>query len=216
MKLFDLSFAPHPRKVNIFIAEKNLEIEKIQVDMTKQENHQPAFQKMSNRGLLPVLLLDDGTAIDESLAICRYLEELYPEPNLFGDDARSRALIASWERHMEFDGFLAVVEVFRNTFPLFAKRAVSGVNQDFDAIPALAEQGRGRLKIFFDRLEQRLAESKFIGGDKFSMADITGLVAVDFAKRVEETIPTGHSKTLDWYDRMYTRGSVKNSVVVRK
>jgi glutathione S-transferase len=216
MKLFDLAFAPHPRKVNIFIAEKKIDIEKIQVDMTAAENHSEAFQKMSNRALLPVLLLDDGTAIDESLAICRYFEELYPEPRLFGHDTLSRAEIASWERHMEFDGFLAVVEIFRNSFPPFAKRAVSGVNEDFDAIPALAERGRRRVKIFFDRLEKRLAESSFIGGESFSMADITGVVVVDFAKRAGEHVPERHANILNWYKLMYTRDSVKNSLVERK
>ena len=117
---------------------------------------------------------------------------------------------------MEFDGFLAVVEIFRNSFPPFKKRAVSGVDEDFDAIPELAERGRRRIKIFFERLELRLAESAYVGGDSFSMADITGVVVVDFAKRAGESVPDGHNKIKQWHELMYKRESVRNSLVERK
>ena len=199
--------APNPRRVRIFIAEKGIDIPKVEVDIPQEENLKEDFQKKNYRGLVPVLELDDGTCIDESVAICRYLEELHPEPNLLGTDALSRALIESWQRHMEFDGFLAVANVFRNTFPLFAERGVPGRPAGFKAIPELADRGRGQYKFFLEDLNKRLSDNEFIAGDKFSIADITALVTLDFGKVAELEVPEDYKNIHRWYTQVSSRPS---------
>lgn len=207
MKLYDMKKAPNPRRVRIFMAEKGLDIPRIEVDVPREENLKENFQKKNYRGLVPVLELDDGTCIDESVAICRYLEELYPEPNLLGTDALSRAQIDSWQRHMEFDGLMSVANVFRNTFPLFSERGVPGRPAGFKAIPDLAKRGRGQYKLFLADLDNRLGGNEFIAGDKFSIADITALVTVDFGKVAELEIPSEYKNIHRWYAQVSSRPS---------
>ena len=207
MKLYDMQRAPNPRRVRIFIAEKGLDIPKVEVDIPREENLKEDFQKINYRGLVPVLELDDGTCIDESVAICRYLEELYPEPNLLGTDALSRAQIESWQRHMEFDGFLSVASVFRNTFPLFSERGVPGRPAGFKAIPDLAKRGRAQYALFLEDLNNRLGDCEYIAGDKFTIADITALVTVDFGKFTELNVPAEHKNIQRWYARVSSRPS---------
>ena len=117
MKLYDYKMAPNPRRVRVYLAEKGIEVETVQVDIPAGENLADEFRAINPRSLLPTLVLDDGTVIDESVAICRYFEELHPEPPLMGTDARSRAVIESAQRHMEWDGLLSVAEAFRNSNP---------------------------------------------------------------------------------------------------
>lgn len=113
MKLYEFTQAPNPRRVRIFLAEKGIEVESVQVDIVGGENLGDEFKAINPRGFLPTLVLDDGTVIDESPAICRYFELTHPEPPLMGTDAASQAYIASVERHMEFDGIQAIGDVFR-------------------------------------------------------------------------------------------------------
>ena len=207
MKLYDMKRAPNPRRVRIFMAEKGIDIPTIEVDIPGEENLKEEFQKKNYRGLVPVLELDDGTCIDESVAICRYLEELYPEPNLLGRDALSRAQIESWQRHMEFDGFLSAASVFRNTFPLFSERGVPGRPAGFKAIPDLAQRGRGQYRLFLEDLDKRLADNEFIAGDEFSIADITALVTLDFGKVTDLEIPADHRNIHRWYTQVSSRPS---------
>ena len=207
MKLYDMQRAPNPRRVRIFMAEKGIDIPKIEVDVPGEENLKENFQKKNYRGLVPVLELDDGTCIDESVAICRYLEELYPEPNLLGSDPLSRAQIDSWQRHMEFDGFLSVASVFRNTFPLFSDRGVPGRPAGFKAIPDLAERGRKQFRFFLEDLDKHLANCEYIAGDRFSIADITALVTLDFARVAELEIPQTYKNIHRWYQQVSSRPS---------
>ncbi len=207
MKLYDAAMAPSPRRVRIFLAEKGVEIETVPVNLREMENLDEAFLRINPRGVVPVLELDDGTRIDESVAICRYFEELYPDPPLMGTDALSRAQIESWQRHMEFDGYLAAMTVFRNSVPAFKERGLPGLPPEFPAIPALAERGRHQYDYFLKQLDKRLGESDYIAGDSYSIADITGLVAVDFAARAEMTVPETHLNIHRWYGRVSTRAS---------
>ena len=115
MKFFDCAIAPSPRRVRIFLAEKGLSLETVQVDLMSGDNLKPDFLKVNPRGVVPVLQLEDGTCIDETAAICRYLEEMRPDPPLLGTNAKSRAVIDSRNRHMEGDGFRCVAEAFRNS-----------------------------------------------------------------------------------------------------
>jgi len=210
MKLYDCKMAPNPRRVRIFIAEKGLQIPAVEVSIVDGENLKPEYLKVNPRGLLPVLELDDGTRLDETQAICRYLEETHPEPNLMGRTTLERAQIESWQRHMEFDGMTAVSEVVRNSIPAFSSRGLPGVTQPVAAIPALVERGTQSVKRFYDRLEQRLKESEYVGGNRFSIADITALCVVDVAKnRINLPIPEDNKQTQRWYGAVSARTSAK-------
>ncbi|MDG2174554.1 MAG: glutathione S-transferase family protein [Gammaproteobacteria bacterium] len=213
MKLYHFPRAPHARKVNIFLQEKGIEVPRVEVNLVEGENLKEAYLARSNRGVVPLLELDDGTCIDESLAICRYFENLHPEPALFGTEPQEKALIDSWERHMEFDGYLPGQDAFRNSVERFANYAVAGVQQEIRAIPDLAQRGRVRIDIFFARLDERLAEVPFIAGEKFSMADITGLVSVDMAKRSKKFLPEHLVNAQRWYKAMCARESVISTYI---
>ena len=213
MKLYYAPKAPHARKVLIFLAEKGIDIEKVEINLIKKENLEQEFLGKNSRGVVPVLELDDGTCIDESLAICRYLENMHPEPVLFGSDPLGKAQIDSWDRHMEFDGYLPGQDAFRNSSERFANYAVAGVKEPIAAIPELAERGLQRIDIFFERLNRRLSEVPYIAGNSFSMADITGVVAVDMTRRVEKFLPDDFEHAQRWYKAMYARDSVSSTYI---
>jgi glutathione S-transferase len=210
MKLYDCTAAPNPRRARIFIAEKGINIPKIEIDIMGGENMKDEFRSINPRGLLPVLELDDGTCLDETMAICRYLEELYPEPALLGATALERAQVECLQRKMEFDGMIGASEVFRNNTDneSFSYRSMPGTD-DISAIDGLVERGHATLKHFFRWLEHYLKDSRFIAGERFTMADITALCAVDFAKWVEVEIPKENINSLRWYDEVSSRPSAQ-------
>ena len=206
MKLYDCAATPNPRRLNIFLAEKGIEVPKIQVDLLKGENLQPAFLAINPRGILPTLVLDDGTRFDEVMAICRYFEALYPWHPLLGRTPVEQALVESVQRHAEFDGMIAGSEVFRNQHPDFAKRSIPGGGEDtIPAIPALVARGRQTIVRFHGWLEARLCEHDWLVGDAFSMADITAFCAVDFHRWIDIEIPAGNVGTKRWFEAMSAR-----------
>jgi glutathione S-transferase len=207
MILYDSKLAPNPRRVRIFVTEKNLEIPTISVDILAGENLRPEYRLVNPRGLLPTLKLDDGTCIDETVAICRYFEETCPEPNLMGMNPLEKAAIESWQRHMEFDGMLAVGEAFRNSFPAFKNRGLAGVPYMVKAIPELAERGADSVQRFYGQLERRLEESQFVAGARFTIADITALCVVDFAEFANLPVPEGNIRTKHWHAAVSARPS---------
>jgi glutathione S-transferase len=207
MKFYDCSTAPSPRRVRIFIAEKGLEIDTVQVDLRGGEHLGEAFRKLNPLCTVPVLELDDGTTLWDSNAICLYLEAMFPEPNLLGRDAREIGVVASWNRIMEVDGFAPAADVLRNTAKGMVNRALTGP-VDYEQIPALAERGRKRVRHFLDMLDKRLGESSYVAGDRFTVADITGVVAVDFAAWTKETIPEGAVNLKAWHERVSARPGV--------
>lgn len=209
MKLYDMIKAPNPRRVRMFLAEKGVEIERIEVDIPSGANLRPDYLAINPRGVVPTLVLDDGTTLDESVAICRYIEGLDPEPNLMGRDPLEAAQIESWQRRMEFDGLFAVAAVFRNEAEHLANRAMPGTSPPLAAIPAMAERGRVLTAHFLDLLEARLRESDFIAGDRFTIADITAFVTVDFAKWVKMRVPETNAATRRWYEAVSVRPSAK-------
>lgn len=182
MKLFDGRGAPSPRKVRIFLAEKGIEVERIVLDLRQDEQLQPAYLALNPRGTVPALVLDDGTVIDESSAICRYFEALHPEPNLFGRDAVEIGLIDAWTRRIETDCYAAIVNVFRNSVPVFRDRGISGKWPPLPQIPELVTRGRIMFNSFAEAADSRLGKSAFIACDRYSFADITLQIALDFAK----------------------------------
>ena len=208
MRLYDCQVAPNPRRARMFLAEKGIEIETVEIDILGGENLGEAFLDINPRGLLPVLELDDGTRIDEVMAICRYFEDVQPEPPLLGRNALEKALVTNRQRKMEFDGMIAASEVFRNQHENFSKRSLPGAGKDeLPAIPALIDRGKQTLNRFFRALETYLEESKFVAGESFTMADITALCAIDFATWVDIKIPASNTRTLDWYERVSARPS---------
>ena len=206
MKLYEFTQAPNPRRVRIFLAEKGVEVKSVQVDIVGGENLADEFKAINPRGVLPTLVLDDGTVIDESPAICRYFELTHPEPPLMGTDAASQAYIASVERHMEFDGIQAIGDVFRNSNPAFATRRKTGQSGDA-SIEGLVEQGRVGVERFFDSLNARLADSEYVAGDTFTIADITALCAVDFAKWIRMPLGDAREHANRWHASVSARPS---------
>ena len=207
MRLYDCKEAPSPRRVRIFLKEKGLSIEHVQIDIRGGENLRPGFLEINPRGLIPTLELDDGTRIDEVVAICRYIEELHPTPPLMGTDAKSKALIESRNRHIEIDGLNAITEAFRNSVPAFSKRAIQGVVEETPAIAELCSRGQAGITRFYDALDRYLSVNEFVAGDRFSIADITALCAVDFAGWIKRRIPEEHEHTRRWHAAVSARAS---------
>jgi glutathione S-transferase len=208
VKFYDYGIAPSPRKVRLFIAEKGLSIPTESVDLRINAQLDPKFLAKNPGGTVPVLELDDGTQLTESLAICHYLEGVHPEPNLMGRDAREQALVLMWNDIQMFEGFLAFQEVLRNAHPAFKGRALAGP-QSYEQIPALAERGKRRSAAYFDRLERRLAKSRFVALDRFTYADIAGFVYLGFAARALREDPAAERPNLKrWSDEVAARPAI--------
>ncbi len=200
MKLYDFSFAPNPRKVRVYAAEKGIEIPLETVDLATGQQRSPEFLKINPLGQLPVLELDDGTYLTESLAIIEYLEEIHPDPPLLGTDPLSRARIRAAERACDFGVFMPAGLVFQHTSPFFAKR--------IKQIPEVAEMGKAALAKRFALLDETLAGREWLCG-RFSLADITLLVGVDFAGVSGITPDPSLSNLLRWHEAAKARPSAK-------
>lgn len=210
MKFYDCATAPSPRRVRVFLAEKGITVPSVQVNLREGEQFTDAFRAINPDCTVPVLVLDDGTAITDAIGICIYFEAVQPDPPLFGSTATEKALIASWQRQSERDGFYAVMEAFRNAAPGLKGRALPGP-QSLDQIPALAERGRSRVQRFFETLDARLARSEFVGGPRYSIADITAMISVDFAGwlRPKLAIPETCPHLKRWHALVSARPSAK-------
>jgi glutathione S-transferase len=206
MKLYDCKTAPSPRRVRIFLAEKGVEMPVVQVDLASGEHLSEPFRKINPWCTVPVLALDDGTTISEVVAVCRYLEEAYPDPPLMGRDAKEKAFVAMWDHRFEIDGFLAVAEALRNASPRMQGRALPGP-AEVAQIPALVERGKARVGRFFTALNERLSESEYVAGDQYTMADITAQVSVDFAAWIKLLPGDDHTHLRRWHERVSQRGS---------
>lgn len=207
LKLYEWNTSPNSRRVRIFLAEKGACVARVPVDLGAKEQFSDAYGKINSRRVVPTLVLDDGTAIGEVPAIFRYLEEAFPDTPLLGTSPKDKALVTMWERRMELEGFAAVMETVRNKAPGLKERAISGPH-DYEQIPALVERGFKRIADFYADLEARLAETPFVAGDRFSAADITGVVTIDFATKALETrIPPSNTATNRWYNTMIARSS---------
>ena len=201
MKLYDSKMAPNPRRVRIFLAEKGIEIPTEQVDLGKGETRQPAFLARNPLGGVPVLELDDGSVIAESVAICRYVEELHPAPPLLGTDAKDRALVEMWQRRAENEVFRNVTGCFQNTHAFFAGR--------IEQVPEYGEVCRKSARARLTWLDRELAAHPFLAGDRYSIADITLLCAIDFGRVVDIRIAPEQKHLLRWYEAVSSRTSAK-------
>lgn len=204
MKLLTYPGAPNPRRVHIYLAEKGIEIPFETVDILKRENRSPDFLREVNLlGGVPVLELDDGSHIPESLSICRYFEALHPEPPLFGAEPREQARIDVWIRRMELRFMLSVGLVWLHGSPL--TKAVMP-----DQIPQVAEQQRAAAAGFLDLLDRELRTRPFVAGQDFTMADIVGFTTLEFAENLNEIHPgEDHDAVRSWRDRCASRPSAQ-------
>lgn len=206
MKFYDCKTAPSPRRARIFIAEKGLEIETVEVDLGQQEQLTDAFKRINPRCTVPVLELDDGTFLTENAGIAAYLEARYPVPPLLGTTPEEKGLIASWNARVELEGLWPIADALRNRAKGMVGRAITGPS-DYEQIPALAERGAARGVEFFEMLDQRLGESEHVAGDGFSVADITALVVADFAGWVKLGPTDAHTHTRRWLESVRQRPS---------
>jgi glutathione S-transferase len=200
LKLYNSNVAPNPRRVRIFLAEKSLSIPQVEVDLAKLEHKTAEFSAVNPFQTIPALELDDGAVISESIAICRYVEELHPEPNLFGATPLERATVEMWQRRVEWHLLLPIAQVVRHTHPKMAKL-------EEPQVPDWAEANRPRalrnMMIFDDVLRDR----PFVAGGRFTIADITGLVALDFAKPARIAIPPELGNLTRWHEALRARPS---------
>ena len=205
--LYDCATAPSPRRARIFLAEKGVAHETIQVDLKNAEQLSSAYQKINPQCTVPALVTEEGTVLADNAAITAYLEARYPEPPLLGITPNEKAQIASWNWRVQFDGLMAVAEALRNSAPAMANRALPG-QMDYPQIPELAQRGLARLQQFFGMLDERLADRNFIATDSFSVADITAVVAVDFARVVKVKPGEQHPYLQRWRAAMAQRASM--------
>ena len=207
LKLYHSAGSPNSRRVRIFLAEKGLMLAMVPVDLGKGEQRSDEYRMINPRQMVPTLVLEDGTAIGEVLAIWRYLEETYPTKPLLGSTSKEKALVTMWERRAELEGFVAVMEGVRNAAVGLKGRAIAGPH-DYEQIPALVERSMLRVANFLSDLDARLAEVPFVAGDRFSVADITALVTIDFAaKALGVSTPKEHRALTRWYKGVSARPS---------
>ncbi len=208
MKFYDCSTAPSPRRVRVFLAEKGITVPTVQVDLRNGEQFSAAFRAINPDATVPVLELDDGARIADAIGICVYFEMIHPQPPLMGETAEEKAIITERQRAAERNGFYAVMEAFRNSTPGLKGRALPGPD-DYEQIPALAERGRARVMRFFKEMDALLAQEPFVAGPRFSIADITALVTVDFARWAKLSIPDECSHLRRWHAEVSARPSAR-------
>jgi glutathione S-transferase len=201
MKIYNSAMAPNPRRVRVFLAEKGITVPYEEIDIGKAVNRQPEFRKKNPLAGVPVLELDDGTCIAESVSICRYFEELHPQPPLFGVGAKDRALVDMWNRRMEFAVLMPVADSFRQRHEFFKGR----IRQ----VPEYAEVQRQNAEDALKWLDTELASRRFIAGDQFTIADITAMIAVDFGRISKITIQPDQKNLARWHAEVSARPSAK-------
>ncbi|MDO9358890.1 MAG: glutathione S-transferase [Polaromonas sp.] len=205
--LYDCATAPSPRRARILLAEKGVAHETVQIDLRTQEQMGEAYRLINPQCTVPALRTDEGEMLTDNAAIAAWLEAQYPQPPLLGRTALEKAEIASWQWRIEFGGLTAIAECLRNSSPAMANRALPGP-VDYPQIPELAERGLVRVQQFFAMLNQRLEGRDFIAANQFSLADITAVVAVDFARIVKVKPGEQHPALVRWRAAMAQRPSM--------
>ena len=200
MKLYDGGRAPNPRRVRVFLAEKGITVPTEQVDLGELQQRSDAFTAINPMQRVPALVLDDGTVIAESIAICRYFEALHPEPALFGSGALQTALVEMWNRRAELHLFLPLSFVFRHLHPAMAQ-------METPQVPAWGEANKPRALAFLHLLDSELKDRLYIAGANFSVADITAMVAVDFMRVSKLAVPDALANLKRWYQAVSARPS---------
>ena len=202
MRIIEQERAPNPRRVKIFVAEKGIEIAFEKLELNKAEHRTPEFTALNPYQRVPVLVLDDGTAISESVSICRYLEGLHPEPNLFGVGALETALVDMWNRRMELSLMFHISQCFRHRHPAMAEMEKPQIGEWADA-------NETRVFSSLEILDNQLSKSAFVAGDRYTIADITTLVAIDFMKPAKLEVPAALSNVKRWHEEVSSRPSAQ-------
>jgi glutathione S-transferase len=200
MKFYNSDMAPSPRRVRIFLAEKGVAIPRVEVDLSKLEHKRPEFSTLNPFETIPVLELEDGTRIAETVAICRYVEALWPEPNLFGSTPVEQAMVEMWQRQLEFRLLMPIGMVVRHSHPKMAE-------MESPQVPDWAAVNRPKALHAMAIVDEALRDRPFIAGDRFTVADITGLVALDFAKSARIEIPPELVRLNRWREALKARPS---------
>lgn len=200
MKIIETRMAPNPRRVRIFLAEKGIEVPFEQVDLMKGDLKTDTFTKLNRLQRVPVLVLDDGTSLCESIAICRYFEELHPEPPLFGVGAVGKARVEMWQRRLELNFLVTIANAFRHIHPAMKEWEVP-------QMPEWGEINKPKAVEFMALFDKELASREFAAGDAYSVADITGLVAMDFLKPARIAVPEEFSNLRRWHEALKARPS---------
>jgi len=207
LTLYDFEMAPSPRRARILLAEKAVPFTAIQVDLRQKEQLGDAFRAINPRCTVPALRLEDGAILTDNAGIAAYLEATYPEPPMMGRTALERAEVASWNARIEMEGFMAIAEALRNSAPAMKDRALTGA-VNYAQIPELAQRGLARAQQFFVELDSHLAGREFIATEGFSLADITAVVALDFARVVRIKPGDDHPNLIRWRKAMGERPSM--------
>ena len=202
MELIDGGRAPSPRRVRIFLAEKGIDVPRRQIDFANWEQFTDAFKALNPMQRVPVLILDDGTPISETMAICRSFETLHPEPNLFGRDAREIATIEMWNRRVELNFYGAVASAFRHLSPAMAP-------SEKPHIAEWGEANKAKALAFLAILDRELGTRAFIAGDRFTVADITALCTLDFMRAPKIELPADMKNVTRWHADVSARPSAK-------
>lgn len=208
LTLYDFTPAPSPRRTRIFLAEKGIDYNCVQIDFMKGEQLSDDFKKINPRCAVPALKTESGDVITENLAIASYLEEYKPDPPLMGTTPLERAMVLEWNWRVEFEGLFAVADILRNSSPKMKDRALTGP-RNVAQLPELAERGRLRLGYFYEDLNERLSSSAYVGGDTFSLADISAMVLVDFSAWVKASPDDKHDAITQWHSKVAARPASK-------
>lgn len=204
MTFYDCATAPSPRRARILLAEKKIDCETIQIDLRTGEQMREAYRVINPQCTVPALRTTEGAVLTDNAAIAAYLEASYPNSPMLGKTALDKAEIASWHWRMEFEGLMAIAEALRNSSPAMVNRALPGpVN--YAQIPELASRGLQRVQHFLEMLDARLAGREFVAADQLSIADITAVVAVDFARVVRIKPSEQHDNLLRWRSALALR-----------
>ena len=211
MILYNFSLAPNGQRVNAFLKEKNISIDSQEINVREGEQFKEPFQSMNPFNCIPFLKLDDGSIISESVSICKYLEEeLHPNPSLFGRTPKEKAYIDMWNRRLELDALLPLGHAARNKVAFFADRVLAGTRNDIKQSQDIVERGKQMADLLFKRINPHLEKNKFICGENFSIADITGHSIFVTCERLKFEISENFQNVLKWKSTLEKRESFKN------
>ena len=208
MKIYEFKRAPNPRRVQMFLAEKNIQVEYVQVDVRNGENRESDYLEINPKSGVPALQLDNGNVISESMAICRYFDAIQPEPFLFGESPEEKGIVEMWNRKIEIEGMNPVGECLRNSSEAFKDRGVPDPRPT-KQIPELAERGSMLANRFLGDINKQLSNNKFVTGENFTMADINLYVFLDFASWVKVVPKEEHQSLINWKNLISERDCAK-------
>ena len=207
MKLYTFAPAANALRVEMFLREKKIELEKISVNVREDELFKEPFNSMNPFNCVPFLELDDGTIITETISICRYLDEQFENPKLFGNDNKEKAIIDMWNRRIELDGFLPLLHSVRNKTSFFKGKVVPGTRTNIKQSQEIVERGIEMYKILLDRIDPHLSENKFLLEDKFSIADITGHFMFNLSNILKIDFEKNYKNIYRWKQEIESRPS---------